>query len=313
LRWLASRIRARRANDRCRDARASRKKNRPVAGGIELALGARMSTITSSKSILALAAGAALLACVAPTSSDSTPTDTSSDEVVSGAVRVYLSPHKCQAPGEYVASGVTATPAQVALDAYCGELVTKRAAPQGYVVMFGSSRLADGTPEYANARDFASQWTSANTGFPIMTGGGPGLMEAGNRGAAEAGGPSLGFSTYFKASTDALNTFVSDGYMFSDFETRERAMLRGAKAAVIYWGGAGTAWELFMTISDVQTKRLNKIPIVLVGKDFTDVLKPYLEWMVAKGTISQPDVDQLVFVETAADTVTAVKAGLGLP
>jgi uncharacterized protein (TIGR00730 family) len=264
----------------------------------------------NKSSILALLVGATLIACY---SAEGDASDSSQEDLTAGAVRIYLSPSKCKTPGAYVASGDTATPEQVALDAYCGDLFAKRAAPQGWVVMFGSSRLADGSPEYANAHDFANLWTNEHTAFPIMTGGGPGLMEAGNKGAQEAGGPSLGFSTYFKASTDALNTFTTDGYMFSDFETRERAMLRYAKAAVIYWGGVGTAWELFMTISDVQTKRLNKIPIILVGSDFKTAVKPYLDWMIAKGTVAKADIDQLVYVDTAADTVAAVKTGLGLP
>jgi uncharacterized protein (TIGR00730 family) len=178
--------------------------------------------------------------------------------------------------------------------------------------MFGSSRLGDGTPEYANARSFASLWTQENNGIPILTGGGPGLMEAGNRGAKEANGPSLGISTYFSAPTDTLNSFVTDGYMFSDFETRERAMLHYAKAAVIYWGGVGTAWELFMTLSNVQTKRMSKIPIILVGKDWTDATKPYFQFMKDKGTISPSDLNLFTIVETPDETVTAIKSQLGM-
>jgi uncharacterized protein (TIGR00730 family) len=252
-----------------------------------------------------------LAACFAPPPGGE-PSASADEDLTSGAIRVYLSPNKCKTPGEYVAPGVTASPAQVALDAYCGEDLAKRTAPNGWIVMFGSSRLGGGTPEYDNAKTFASLWTTQKTDYPIMTGGGPGLMEAGNRGANEAGGPSLGMSTYFTAPTDTLNTYVTEGYMFSDFETRERALLRYAKAAVIYWGGVGTAWELFMTISDVQTKRLAKIPIVVVGKDLEGAVKPYLDWMVGKGTVSKPDVDQIVWVETPADTVAALNAALGV-
>src|SRR5262249_9226746 len=139
----------------------------------------------------------------------------------------------CAHPGAYVASFENATPAQLALDAFCGDLIAKRNAPAGWIAVFGSSRLSDGTPEYENARSFASLWTQEHSTHPIMSGGGPGLMEAANRGAKEAGGPSIGLSTYFKAATDTLNPYVTDGYMFSDFETRERSMLRYASAAVI--------------------------------------------------------------------------------
>jgi predicted Rossmann-fold nucleotide-binding protein len=266
-------------------------------------------SIVANKPLFAAIASIALVACFAQPESEA---DSSSEQDVN-ASRPYLSPNKCKVAGAYVAPGATATPEQVALDAYCGDLFAKTHAANGWVVMFGSSRLKDGTPEYDNARQFASQWTTAHTPYPIMTGGGPGIMEAGNRGAQEANGPSLGFSTFFKAPTDSLNTFVSDGHMFADFETRERAMLRYAKAAVIYWGGVGTGWELFMTLSDVQTGRLAKIPIVVVGSDLKAALKPYFDWMVAKGTVAQADLDQIVYVDTPADTVTALKTGLALP
>ena len=263
-----------------------------------------------------IAAGTLLVACVAQPSEEgagAAAPESSEEAIVGQHTTVYLSEHKCKKPGAYVPSFETATPAQVAQDAYCGDLLAKRVAPQGWVAVFGSSRLAATTPEYANAQSFASLWTLENTTHPIMSGGGPGIMEATNKGANLAGGPSIGLSTYFKGPTDALNSFVTDGYMFSDFETRERAMLRYASAAVIYWGGVGTAWELFMTISDVQTKRLKKIPIILVGKDWTDALKPYTDWMVAKGTASAPDIALLTIVQTPAETVAAIKTQLAQP
>ncbi len=263
-----------------------------------------------------LALGALLVACVAQPSAEDenrAPAESADQAIVGEHTTVYLSEHKCKTPGAYVASFETATPAQVALDAYCGERLAKRVAPQGWVAVFGSSRLAATTPEYANAQAFGSLWTQQKSTHPIMSGGGPGIMEAANRGAKEANGPSIGLSTYFKGPTDTLNTFVTDGYMFSDFETRERAMLRYASAAVIYWGGVGTAWELFMTISDVQTKRLKKIPIILVGKDWTDALKPYLDFMIAKGTVSAADIALLTIVETPEETVAAINAQLGQP
>jgi uncharacterized protein (TIGR00730 family) len=257
-----------------------------------------------------------LAACAAPISTQEAEDQTaesSEGALTAGAIRIYLSPNKCKKPGAYVPSFANATVEQVALDAYCGEQFGKRAAPQGWVAVFGSSRLADGTPEYANARKFANLWTAESTPYPIMSGGGPGLMEAANRGAKEAKGNtgvSIGMSTYFKGPTDTLNAYVTDGYMFSDFETRERAMIRNAKAVVIYWGGVGTAWELFMSLSDVQTKRLVKVPIILVGKDWTDAVGPYLQYMKTKGTISPTDLDLFKVVETPEQTVAALKAAM---
>jgi predicted Rossmann-fold nucleotide-binding protein len=224
---------------------------------------------------------------------------------------VTFAPEKCTRPNDFVGGGETPSPAQVAIDAYCGEQLFKRAAPRGWIVMFGSARLKDGTPEYANARTFASKWTSARgRELPILTAAGGGIMEAGNRGAKEAGGPSLGAGTYFRDASDKMNPFVTDGYMFSDFEMRERALIRYARGAVVYWGGVGTAWELFMAISDVQTKRLKKIPIVLVGRDWTEVLMPYFEYMKTKGLISPEDTSLFKVVETPEETVGALEAEL---
>jgi uncharacterized protein (TIGR00730 family) len=234
-------------------------------------------------------------------------------DVVSDTTLVELAPTRCTDRNRFVPSGEIPTPADIALDAYCGELILKRSAPNGTVVIFGSSRLKDGTPEYASARSFAAKWTMTRPDLPIMTGGGPGLMEAGNRGAKEAGGVSLGFSAYFKAADDKLNDFVTDGYMFSDFPVRERALLLPAKAAIVYPGGVGTAWELFMSLSEVQTTKMNKIPIVVVGKTFADAFQPALQMMIDKGTISPDDVKLFQVVDAPEDAVAALTAQLPAP
>ena len=245
------------------------------------------------------------------TSSESTEGST---EDLKGDKTIHLKLKQCDQPNRFVPPGELATPTDVARDAFCGDAIIKRSAPKGVVVMFGSSRLKDGTPEYANARAFAKLWTEESGGeIPILTGGGPGLMEAGNRGAKEAGGPSLGFSTFFKAKDDTMNTFVTDGYMFSDFEVRERALLHYARAAVILPGGVGTAWEFFMTLSNVQTKRMNKIPVILMGSDVEKSVMPYLNLMKEKGTISPEDIGLFKTVDRAEDAVNAIEDVLTAP
>jgi uncharacterized protein (TIGR00730 family) len=228
----------------------------------------------------------------------------------SSSRHIDLTEAKCTAGNKFYAGGEIPTPEDVALDAYCGEVILHRLAPKGDIVFFGSSRLKDGTPEYALAHDIAFQWTQARPDLPIMTGGGPGLMEAGNKGAKDAGGVSLGFSTYFKDANDKLNDFVTDGYMFSDFPVRERALLKYAKAAVVFPGGVGTAWELFMSMSEVQTHRMNKIPIIVVTQSYGDATKQLLQWMSDKGTISPDDMNLITVVNTAADAVAALQAAL---
>ncbi len=223
---------------------------------------------------------------------------------------IELADEKCTDRNRFVPGGQIPTPEDIALDAFCAESILARSAPKGTVTIFGSSRLKDGTPQYANARNFASLWTAAHKDLPILTGGGPGLMEAGNRGAKEANGVSLGFSCYFKDANDKLNDYVTDGYVFSDFNVRERALLNYAKAAVVFPGGVGTAWELFMTLSEVQTHKLNKIPIVIVSKSMGDSFAPYIQWMIDNGTIAAEDTNLFVVVDTAADAITAIEAAL---
>jgi uncharacterized protein (TIGR00730 family) len=226
------------------------------------------------------------------------------------ARHIELTEAKCTTGNKFYASGEIPAPEDIALDAYCGETILRRLAPKGDVVFFGSSRLGSSTPEYQLAHDLAYQWTQARSDLPIMTGGGPGIMEAGNKGAKDAGGVSLGFSTYFKDANDKLNDYVTDGYMFSDFPVRERALLKYAKAAVVFPGGVGTAWELFMSISEVQTHRMNKIPIIVMTKSYGDAAKQFLQWMADKGTISPDDMNLITVVDNAADAVAALQAAL---
>jgi uncharacterized protein (TIGR00730 family) len=253
-----------------------------------------------------------LLALAAACASANTSSDPQAEQDIVGpkSLTLHLTESKCNEPGRFVTPGDIPTPADVALDAFCGEVFLHKAAPKGSIVIFGSSRLKDGTPEYESARTFASLWTKARQDLPILTGGGGGLMEAGNRGAKEAGGKSLGISTYFKDATDTLGPFVTDGYMMSDFETRERALLRYAKGVVVYTGGVGTGWEFFMTLSEVQTKKMNKVPIILVGSDVKTAVMPYLQFMKDKGTIAPEDIDLFTPVDKPEDAVSALLQAL---
>lgn len=265
------------------------------------------------KACWALVAAAALVAC-GPTSVDvSRPAPPTMKEGTRAGLGGGFTEQDCKGPGAFVPSFQNASPELVALDAFCGNLLAKRAAPDGWVAVLGSSRLAEGTPEYQNARTFASLWTHAHSRHPIATGGGPGIMEAANRGAKEAGGTSIGLATYFSASTDTPNAFVTQGHLFSDLDTRERALVIHASAVVVYGGGVGTAWELFMVLSSVQAKRHEKMPVILVGKDWTDALKPYLEHIVTKKTASAEDVASPTIVETPEQAVAALEAQLARP
>lgn len=226
-------------------------------------------------------------------------------------VVISLAPEMCEEPGRHVPDGDVPTPADLALDAYCAELVVSRVAPNGLITMFGSARLNAGTPEYENARRFARLWTEKHPEYPIATGGGPGIMEAGNRGAKEAGGVSVGFSTYFgEHGVERPNDYTTHGYMFADFGVRERALVKYSPGTVVYAGGFGTAWELFQVLSEMQTGKIRKGPIVLVGRTFWEPMVEAVKGMRDRGTISPNDTGMFVIVDSPEETVSALERGL---
>jgi predicted Rossmann-fold nucleotide-binding protein len=219
----------------------------------------------------------------------------------------------------------------VALDAYCGEQFVQRVTPGGFVVVFGSASLNSG-PIYDLVRSFAKSWIGQHPDLPIMTGGGPGLMLAANQGVADvvdtdaSGRPTSGsyaFDSYFVGPGDTVNAYVADSYMFSDYATRERALLAYAKAVVVTPGGYGTAWELFMSLSQIKEGKLDKhVPLVILGQEFGDAVRPLVSWMLDNHTIGagqelDPPADpnnplHFHVAATADDAVAFLAGSLGL-
>lgn len=110
---------------------------------------------------------------------------------------ILLRASDCDVPGRRVPDGEVPTPADVALDVYCAKVVADRSAPNGYVTIFGSARAKEGQQSYDQTREFARLWTERyGKRHPILTGGGPGIMDAGNRGAHEAGGVGTEWEIY---------------------------------------------------------------------------------------------------------------------
>jgi uncharacterized protein (TIGR00730 family) len=258
--------------------------------------------------ILPLLLAAAITSCPADSPAPAVSNVGAAVDAASGVVDVHLSPSVCEKNGTPVGDGELTTPEERAIDAYCGDLLTKRAAPNGFVTVFGSARMTEGGDEYAAARAFGSLWTRANPGLPIATGGGPGVMEAANRGAKEAGGKSIGFGTYFgRQGVEKPNAWTTDAHMFSDFSIREDALMRNAKGAVFFYGGFGTGWELFDTLSQVQTGRLAPTPIILVGGKQWDPAIAYMKQMAAQGTIAPADLNLIHVVNTPEEAVSTLK------
>lgn len=232
-------------------------------------------------------------------------------------------------------------------DIYCSDAFKAANFPLGFVSIYGSSRIreknaacdirgencndavkAANDDVYREIKNFAYAWTKRNAGsYPIMTGAGPGIMEAANRGAAEAGGPSIGYTTYYdrKAGIDALkpyggdpkpalNPYVTRGLIFSSVSVREQAMIKHSAAMVIAPGGTGTEWEIFQIIETIKSKQLTKVPVYLVGnrqahwRSFDARLKD----MVDRKTVNLEELAFLKYADTAEELMRQLGSDLGL-
>ena len=165
------------------------------------------------------------------------------------------------------------------------------------IAVFGSTRAARGSPWYEAARAFGAR--VAREGGAVVTGGGPGIMEAANRGAFEAGGASIGMNIELP-SAQAANAYVTPGlsFHFRYFSLRKMHFLLRARALVIFPGGYGTLDELFETLVLVQTRRINRLPVVLAGEAYWKRAVD-LDFLAEQGTISPGDRELLCYAETA--------------
>jgi uncharacterized protein (TIGR00730 family) len=181
------------------------------------------------------------------------------------------------------------------------------------VAVFGSARTLEGTPEYELARRLGG--ALAARGFAVITGGGPGAMEAANRGAHEAGGLSIGCNVELPHEQH-LNPYVDLSVEFHYFFARKTMFVKYADAFVIMPGGFGTLDELFESLTLIQTGKIRNFPVVLIGHAYWDGL---LSWMrevqLPTGTIAQEDLDLLRVTddpEEAAAMVVAYAQANGL-
>ncbi|MGN6276335.1 MAG: TIGR00730 family Rossman fold protein [Solirubrobacterales bacterium] len=163
------------------------------------------------------------------------------------------------------------------------------------VSIFGSARVEEGHPWYELCRETAACLT--DHGFTVITGGGPGLMEAANRGAAEAGGRSIGLNIELPHEQHR-NPYVNRSLDFHYFFARKLMFVRYARAFVIMPGGFGTLDELFESLTLIQTHRIEHFPTILVGSAFW---APLLDWiergLKQNGLISPGDKELLVLAD----------------
>src|SRR5688572_17101006 len=165
------------------------------------------------------------------------------------------------------------------------------------VSIFGSARTPRDHPRYKAARDMAR--TLGHAGFAIITGGGPGIMEAANRGARDAGVPSVGLGIDLPGER-GLNEWVDVELDFHYFFTRKVMFVRYASGFVVYPGGFGTLDELFEAATLRQTEKIRYFPIVLMGRDYWGGLVDWLrDSVLADGNIGPADVSTLEVCDEA--------------
>ena len=157
------------------------------------------------------------------------------------------------------------------------------------VTVYGSARVKEGSPVYEDARQIGA--ALARAGFTVITGGGPGVMEAANRGAFEAGGRSIGMQITLR-NVEPANHWTTESVTFKYFFVRKVMLVKYATAFVLMPGGMGTLDELFETLNLLQTGKIHRFPVILFGSDYWAGL---LDWMknrlLAEGYIGGKDLD----------------------
>jgi len=172
------------------------------------------------------------------------------------------------------------------------------------IAVFGSARTKPDDPEYKAAQETAALFSAQ--GFAVITGGGPGIMEAANRGAFEAGGLSIGCNIElpFEQRPNAYQTL---SLTFKYFFVRKMMFVKYSLAFVIFPGGFGTLDELFEALTLIQTRKIRNFPIVLVGKSYWSGMLAWLrEVMLAEGKISEHDMEMFHITDSPAEVVEIV-------
>jgi uncharacterized protein (TIGR00730 family) len=173
------------------------------------------------------------------------------------------------------------------------------------VTVFGSARTPVEHPHYALARQLGAALGRA--GFAVITGGGPGLMEAANRGALEAGALSIGCNIELPHEQD-LNPYLDIGLRFEHFFARKVLFVRYASAFVVCPGGVGTLDELFEVLTLLQTSTIRYVPAILIGDGYWDGLLQWLrERPLAEGYIDERDLHLMHLVRTPAEACEIVQ------
>lgn len=173
------------------------------------------------------------------------------------------------------------------------------------VTIFGSARVSSDHPDYKKAEKIGKLLVKA--GFSVITGGGPGIMEAANKGAAEAGGYSVGLNIKLPLE-EKPNSYANLKLEFKYFFVRKVMMAKYSVAFVFFPGGYGTMDEMFEILTLVQTKKIRPIPIVLIDKIFWNPLYKWMtNYLIPNNKISLKDVELFKIVDTPEEAVKYIK------
>ena len=174
------------------------------------------------------------------------------------------------------------------------------------VTVFGSARTRPDHPYYEQARELGR--LLATQGYAVITGGGPGIMEAANRGCQEGGGLSVGCNIELPME-QGLNAYCDLGVEFRYFFARKTMFVKYADAFVIFPGGYGTLDELFEALTLIQTKKVRNFPVILMGADYWTGMIDWIKGtLLTEATISREDVDLLRITDDPAETIQIVNA-----
>jgi hypothetical protein len=172
------------------------------------------------------------------------------------------------------------------------------------VSIFGSARVKEDSPAYRNAREVGRRFAEA--GWAVITGGGPGVMEAANRGAKEGGGLSVGFNIELPHEQGS-NPYLDISYTFKHFYARKVCFVKPAEGFVIFPGGFGTLDELFEALTLIQTGKAHNFPVVLVDTDYWGELMDWVQVeLLADGMISPEDLALLYVTDDLEEAVSDV-------
>lgn len=169
------------------------------------------------------------------------------------------------------------------------------------VTVFGSARFDENHRYYQQARAMGA--AIARMGFTVMTGGGPGIMEAANRGAKDAGGRSIGCNIRLPFE-QSHNPYLDRWVTMDHFFVRKTLLIKYSYGFVIMPGGFGTMDEMFEALTLIQTRKIKSFPIVIMGSDFWPEMRQFMEHMLKGATISPEDLDLIKWTDSVDEAVT---------